>query len=305
MPFKSEAQRRLFHVKAAKGEISEETVHEWEHATKNKKDLPMHVKKSYELGQDAALERFKAAFVMSPEMSRRLATGVVQGGASAAMYGMMAPEGDKGRQAAIGALSDGIGGTIGGMKGMMASMGGNMALQAMTAPKPHYRPAPETQQMERYASLKLSDHADDRLKERIRADFPPDVLHQLRAQAKDLKVAPGRYYMPMHDSVGNTKAYAAFKTVGKKDTLVLATVLNPANKPPPGSSLSHLLKQPSAPKVEVLGKIDASPKQYTIRKDATGRFTCTCRDFKFRRAGDGTNCKHIDAFLEKQKKSKS
>ena len=45
MPFKSEAQRRKFHAMAARGEISKETVSEWEHATKNKKDLPMHVKK--------------------------------------------------------------------------------------------------------------------------------------------------------------------------------------------------------------------------------------------------------------------
>jgi len=58
MPFKSEAQRRLFHVKADKGEISKDTVSEWEHATKNKKKLPMHVKKSYELGKQAALKSF-------------------------------------------------------------------------------------------------------------------------------------------------------------------------------------------------------------------------------------------------------
>jgi len=53
MPFKSEAQRKLFHAKAARGEISEKTVHEWEHATRNKKDLPEHVKNkkhAYESG---------------------------------------------------------------------------------------------------------------------------------------------------------------------------------------------------------------------------------------------------------------
>lgn len=43
MPFKSEAQRRLFHVKAAKGEISPEVVKEWEDATPDKKKLPMHL----------------------------------------------------------------------------------------------------------------------------------------------------------------------------------------------------------------------------------------------------------------------
>jgi hypothetical protein len=58
MPFKSEAQRRLFHVKADKGEISKETVSEWEHATKNKKKLPMHVKKAYDAGKLNALRAF-------------------------------------------------------------------------------------------------------------------------------------------------------------------------------------------------------------------------------------------------------
>jgi hypothetical protein len=46
MPFRSEAQRRLFHAKAARGEMSEKEVHKWEHETKNKKNLPMHVKKA-------------------------------------------------------------------------------------------------------------------------------------------------------------------------------------------------------------------------------------------------------------------
>jgi|SRR6267154_2101723 len=48
MPFKSEAQRRLFHAKAGRGEMSEKMVHEWEHATpkKVKKKLPYHVKKA-------------------------------------------------------------------------------------------------------------------------------------------------------------------------------------------------------------------------------------------------------------------
>lgn len=58
MPFKSEAQRKLFHAKADRGEISKETVHEWEHATKNKKELPEHVKRAYDLGVTAALETF-------------------------------------------------------------------------------------------------------------------------------------------------------------------------------------------------------------------------------------------------------
>lgn len=56
MPFKSEAQRRKFHAMANRGEISEKTVSEWEHKTKNKKDLPMHVKKTaFEHGRTSAL----------------------------------------------------------------------------------------------------------------------------------------------------------------------------------------------------------------------------------------------------------
>ncbi len=63
MPFKSEAQRRLFHAKADRGEISKAKVHEWESKTKNKKSLPMHVKKSevdeaYEEGVKTALAEF-------------------------------------------------------------------------------------------------------------------------------------------------------------------------------------------------------------------------------------------------------
>lgn len=52
MPFKSEAQRRLFWVKANKGEMPKNTVRRWEKETKNK-DLPMHVAKK--AGHDAAL----------------------------------------------------------------------------------------------------------------------------------------------------------------------------------------------------------------------------------------------------------
>lgn len=36
MPFKSQAQRRLFYAKAARGEISQETVQEFERATKRR-----------------------------------------------------------------------------------------------------------------------------------------------------------------------------------------------------------------------------------------------------------------------------
>lgn len=46
MPFKSQAQRSLFYAKAARGEIPEKTVEEWEDATKRKKSLPERVKKA-------------------------------------------------------------------------------------------------------------------------------------------------------------------------------------------------------------------------------------------------------------------
>ncbi len=60
MPFKSEAQRKLFHVKADRGEISPEVVHEWEHATPNKAKLPEHVKKSSEQIADEVLAKLGA-----------------------------------------------------------------------------------------------------------------------------------------------------------------------------------------------------------------------------------------------------
>jgi len=60
VPFKSESQRKKFHAMADRGEISKAKVHEWEHATKNKKNLPEHVKKSaldeaYEAGVKQAM----------------------------------------------------------------------------------------------------------------------------------------------------------------------------------------------------------------------------------------------------------
>lgn len=45
MPFKSQAQRRLFYAKARRGEISKKTVKEWEaHTPKSK--LPERVKQA-------------------------------------------------------------------------------------------------------------------------------------------------------------------------------------------------------------------------------------------------------------------
>ena len=63
MPFKSEAQRRLFHAMAGRGEISKAKVKEWEDKTKNKGSLPEHVKKHekksefYETGVKIALDQ--------------------------------------------------------------------------------------------------------------------------------------------------------------------------------------------------------------------------------------------------------
>jgi hypothetical protein len=154
----------------------------------------------------------------------------------------MGQPGDRVRQGLIGAAADSLGGYLGGFKGMGASMLTNLGLQQMTAPKP-----PPPQYEERYAALlKTSDHADDRFHERIRADLPPDTLKKLREQAWKLDVPAGRYYLRVNDTAGNPAAVAAFKTVGKSNKLVLATVLKPKNKPPRGTSLSHLMKQPAA-----------------------------------------------------------
>jgi hypothetical protein len=252
------------------------------------------VKKSYDRGAEMALALFgKKANVVPLTPSQRAATALIQGGSGLVLNAAMAQPGDRARQAGISAVSDSLGGYIGGFKGMGASMAANMALQGLTAPKPH----PPPQGDPRWAGYepKMADHADDRLKERIRAAFPEDALKQLRSQAIKLDLAPGKYYLPMKDSSGATAAVAAFKTVGKDNKLVLATVLKPKDKPPPGTSLSHLMKQPIG---TVVGKIDASQKQYQIRKTPDGKLTCSCKDFKFRRAGDGTNCKHIDAHLK-------
>ena len=43
MPYKSDAQRRLFHAKEERGEISPKVVKEWDKASKGKK-LPEKVK---------------------------------------------------------------------------------------------------------------------------------------------------------------------------------------------------------------------------------------------------------------------
>jgi len=215
-------------------------------------------------------------------LAARISTGLVGGATGGLLSATMAPSGDRMRQGAIGFASDALGGALGPW-GMVASPAINMGLQAVTAPK---------------EEEKQADHADDRMRERIKAHFPPNALADLREQAKGLDVAPGRYYLPMKDKAGNTAAIAAFKTVGAKDHLVLATVLAPKDKPPPGTSLSHLMKQPMGQRI---GKVQASPKEYTIRKNTDGRLTCTCKSFKFNHQGAGTNCKHIEEHLARTK----
>lgn len=216
-------------------------------------------------------------------LASRVATSLVGGATGGILNAAMAPSGDRLRQGAIGFASDAIGSALGPW-GMLASPAINMAMQHFTAP----------------TEEKRADHADDRLKERIKAEFPPGALNNLRAQAKDLELAPGRYYLPMKDKSGATAAIAAFKTVGPNDKLVLATVLAPKNKPPSGTSLSHLMKQPLGEKIT---QVEASPKTYTIRKNSDGRLTCTCKSFKFNHRAAGTNCKHIEAHLGRTKES--
>lgn len=67
MPFKSEAQRRLFHVKADKGEMPQTMVHKWEKETRRKSDLPYHVKKAYAAGRHHALQKLGFVDAIDPE----------------------------------------------------------------------------------------------------------------------------------------------------------------------------------------------------------------------------------------------
>lgn len=198
---------------------------------------------AYDQGARAALAVYSKTALAAPiPFVQRAATGTIQGLSSLALNAALAQPGDRGRQAAIGGASDALGGFIGGWKGMGASMLGNMALQHVTAPTPQPPPDP----------YKTADHADDRLRERIRAEFSPGLLDQLREQASDLDVEPGRYYLHLKDSKGHTAAVAAFKTVGKDNKLVLATILNPKKNPPSGSSLVHRMTQPEQKKAASL-----------------------------------------------------
>ena len=129
MPFKSEAQRRLFHVKEEEGEIAPKVVSEWEHATKNKKTLPMHVKKGAEDALECfGMKREKEAGIGPLLTGAKVLGGKIlgsetgrnmlgQGLASFAMSG-----GDV-KSGVVGAL-----GGIPGAKGMAAQTIGGMAL---------------------------------------------------------------------------------------------------------------------------------------------------------------------------------
>lgn len=63
MPYKSKAQQGKFHAMAARGEISQAKVHEWDQATKKQpggfKALPGHVRKK---ARSSAARRMAARF---------------------------------------------------------------------------------------------------------------------------------------------------------------------------------------------------------------------------------------------------
>lgn len=347
MPFRSEAQRRLFHAKAAKGEISPETVHEWEHATKNKDRLPMHVKKSDEQEQPIPQPLVPLPKIKLPKFTAKKKTdvearfdhlkkllrehGALVGTAHKRIlipknklteqdlatlkfepvtvaipeagqdrfqsyrnphnlfHIHSHPEGwtmHEDRHPAATMLSRGVKGIAAKTKTMiqgiphvsdegipglyyygkgLLSGAKSTATRLMSELHPtlqkHLSRIPDSPTFRKEepktafydagacAALavysKMADHADDRMRERIKEEFPPDALKQLREQARELDVEPGRYYLPLRAPSGSTAAIAAFKTVGKDNQLVLATILKPKSKPPPGTSLSHLMKQPT------------------------------------------------------------
>lgn len=84
MPFKSEAQRKLFHAKADRGEISPKVVHEWEHATHNKSKLPEHVKKTAAQIADEVMAKL-GGISIADEVLAKIAAGVAAFRASPAV----------------------------------------------------------------------------------------------------------------------------------------------------------------------------------------------------------------------------
>ena len=58
---------------------------------------------------------------------------------------------------------------------------------------------------------------------------------------------------------------------------------------------TELEKLAAASRGKLVGKADASARQYSLRQDASGKMTCTCGDYKFRQGAVGGECKHIKA----------
>ena len=122
MPFKSEAQRRLFHAKAARGEISDATVKHWEEATSGKR-LPEHVKTamarlSPENMVPEALKTKEARTILKDFLA-----GVDPTGTKTFQYGIQdAPvsEGEAKARRTIGT----VGGVVGGAGLIPAAAGG-------------------------------------------------------------------------------------------------------------------------------------------------------------------------------------
>ena len=161
MPFKSEAQRRKFHVLENEGEISHKTVEHWEHATKDKKMLSYH-KKHEKKGSADALEYFgvKEAGPVGSMIGRgagMIGKGLNWAGRAASVV--------PGVGNAVGAVASGIGGGIQGLAqgeglkgalvrggigagtslipgggGIAAGIAGDMAANKFLAPKPAAQP---------------------------------------------------------------------------------------------------------------------------------------------------------------------
>lgn len=58
---------------------------------------------------------------------------------------------------------------------------------------------------------------------------------------------------------------------------------------------AELEKLAAAVRGKLVGKANASARQYSLREGDDGKMTCTCGDYKFRQAGVNGECKHIKA----------
>jgi hypothetical protein len=72
MPFKSQAQRRFFHVAEARGELPEGTAARWEEHTPKGKELPEHVRKAGHRKHAFVLGFEKRALLELAEEARQL-----------------------------------------------------------------------------------------------------------------------------------------------------------------------------------------------------------------------------------------